>query len=149
MTLPTTSMLSSVILQIENAAGSAKVQAQGAALKLQSGNVDSIWVMNFLDQIRAIIDQIDKAAAVPGLAAYASANIPNYSGDLVADLNTTRTAAAACITWIVNNFPKDSASGYSLALIINADGSRTSRQFTPAQTVGLQTALNNFIATIG
>lgn len=149
MTLPVTSMLSSVILQIENAASAAKAQAQSALTRLQSGNVDSVWVMNFLDQVRTIVDQIDRAAAVPGLAAYASANIPNYSGDLSADLNATRSAAAACITWVFNNFPKDSASGYSLALIINADGSRTSRQFTPAQTGGLQAALQNFIATIG
>jgi hypothetical protein len=47
---------------------------------------------------------------------------------------------------VINNFP--TSGGYLQSETLNADGTRTLRQFTPAQTAGWQTTINNFISTI-
>lgn len=112
---------------------------------LQAGNVASNFVYQVLDQTRNFTTNMQSWGAVSGLDAYATSQ--NYSGTMSADVTTCVTAAQAMITWVVTNFPAQ--GGFLQAESLNADGSRTLRQFTPTQTAGWQTAINNFIATIG
>lgn len=141
-------MLSAIIVDLQNMAAAFRSAGQAALNDLQAGNVDSLWVMNFLDQCRGLIIYLDTVSSVAGLNAYATANIPNYAGTLTADIATLRAAAVSCIAWVTENFPKDTTNTYILAITLNADGSRTLRQFTPAQTTGLQTALQGLIAAV-
>ncbi len=55
-------------------------------------------------------------------------------------------AAQSVISWVIANFP--ASGGFLQAYTLNADGSRTPRSFSTAQTAGLQTALTSFVATI-
>jgi hypothetical protein len=126
-----------------NALG-ARQQAQGYLSTLQSGNVASNFVYLVLDQTRNFITNMQSWQGISGLDAYATSQ--GYSGSMAADVGTCVTAAQAVITWVVSNFPV--SGGFLQAESLNADGSRTLRQFTPAQTAGWQTAINNFIATI-
>lgn len=126
-----------------NAMG-AKQQANGYLTSMQSGNVTTTFAFQVLDQTRNFIANMQGWGAVNGLDAYATGQ--GYSGSMAADVNTCITAAQAMIAWAVNNFP--AAGGFLQAETLNADGSRTMRQFTPAQTGGWQTAVSNFIATI-
>lgn len=121
-----------------------KQQANGYLSSLQGGPVTTTFAFQVLDQTRNFIGNMQSWGGVSGLDAYAASQ--GYSGSMAADVTTCTTAAQAMITWAVNNFP--SAGGFLQAETLNADGSRTMRQFTPAQTGGWQTAINNFIATI-
>lgn len=127
-----------------NAAG-VKAQAQNALISLQGGSVPTTFIFQMLDQLAGIIAALNSWRAVVGLDAYATAQ--GYSGSLTSDCGACATAATSCITWIVVNFP--ASAGFLQAESINADGSRTQRSFTSAQTAGLQTNLQAFIATIG
>ncbi len=131
-----------------NAAGW-KAQAQNALASLQAGSVNSDFVFRMLDQLAAAIIALTAWKAVSGLDAYATGQ--GYTGTMSADCTATIAAAQACLTWVVTNFPVSSApqSGYLEAYTLNADGSRAARNFTTAQTAGLQTNLASFIATIG
>jgi hypothetical protein len=126
-------------------AASVKAQAQNALTLLQTTSVPSSFIFVMLDQLAGIISALNQWKLISGLDAYATAQ--GYTGSLATDCGTCATAATACITWVVNNFP--ASGGWLQAMSLNADGSRTQRLFTSAQTAGLQTALSAFINTIG
>ena len=127
-----------------NAAGW-KAQAQNANISLAAGSVTSDFIFRMLDQLDGAIAALNLWKAVAGLDAFATAQA--YVGTMSADCTSSVTAAQNCIAWVVANFPN--AGGFLQSHTLNADGSRTPRSFTPAQTAGLQTALTSFIATIG
>lgn len=127
-----------------NAAGW-KAQAQNANISLAAGNVDTNFVFRMLDQLNGAITALTLWKAVTGLDAYAIGQA--YTGTMSSDCAATITAAQACIAWIVANFPAD-AGGFLQGFTLNADGTRTPRSFTPANTAGLQADLAAFVATI-
>jgi len=129
---------------IRGTAVGVKQMAQTYVNQLQGGNVDPTFVFRVLDQTHSFISQMQSWQGISGLDAYATNQ--GYSGSMSADIGTCITAAQAMTAWVVNNFP--TAGGYLQAESLNTDGSRTLRQFTPAQTAGWVTAINAFIATI-
>jgi len=127
-----------------NAAGW-KAQAQNANITLAAGNVDSNFIFRMLDQLASVIVALNAWKVVTGLDTYATGQ--GYTGTISADCTATVNAAQACINWVVANFPVSAT--FLQAFTLNADGTRTPRTFTPAQTAGLQTNLTAFVATIG
>lgn len=69
-----------------------------------------------------------------------------YTGSMVSDANAVSATAQAIIAWIATNFP--ASGGFIQDRTLNADGSRTARSFSSAQTAGLQTVVASAIATI-
>lgn len=151
MSLPASSIvaLPDVLRAVQSNAQSVKAQAQNALATLQSSNVSTNFVFLFLDQMGGLINTLNSWSSVSGLNAFATANLPGYGGTLTTEIAAVISAAQACIGWVVTNFPKDSTQTYILAETLNSDGTRTQRVFTPAQTAGLQTLLQAFIASIG
>lgn len=149
MALPssTNPYLGQALIQVLGQAAGTKQQASDALAAL-AGSVDTTWIFNALDAMRAAIANFNRFKAVAGLDSYATAQVPGYAGTMSADINTTVAAIQACIDWIVANFPKDSTALWILAQQLNADGTRTPRSFTSVQTAGLQTKLQALIATI-
>jgi hypothetical protein len=129
-------------------AASYKAQAQNALLSLQAGSVNTDFIFKMLDQVSGAINALTTWKAVASLDAYATAQGYPTLQTLSVDCNTAITAAQAVLSWVATNFPAD-AGGFLQGYTLNADGSRTPRTFTTVQTAGLQTALTNFIATIG
>lgn len=127
-----------------NAAGW-KAQGQNALATMQSGSINSDFVFRLLDQLGTVVSALTAWKATSGLDTYAIGQ--GYSGTLSSDCASTITAAQAVISWVTTNFPADTG-GFLQAYTLNADGTRTPRAFTTAQTAGLQTALSNFVATI-
>ena len=128
---------------IRSNAASWKAQAQNANTSL-AGTVNSDFIYRMLDQLGGAIAALNLWKAVAGLDAFATGQ--GYTGTISADCTSSVTAAQNCIAWVVANFPN--AGGFLQAHTLNADGTRTARTFTTAQTAGLQTALTSFIATI-
>lgn len=140
--------LANALSQVQQIAAGWKGYAQQAVATLQAGNVDSNWVFSFLDTMRSNYLRMNTLAGMVGLDTYAVQNIPGYGGTLSSDVAATQNAAVACVSWVVANFPKDSTNSFILSHTLNADGTRTPRTFAPADTAGLRTVLNAFIATI-
>lgn len=130
---------------IRNNAANWKAQAQNANISLAAGNVTTDFVFRMLDQLGGTITALTSWKAVAGLDSFATGQ--GYSGTLSSDCTTTSNAAQTCITWVSGNFPT-SSNGFLLGHTLNADGTRTARSFTPANTAGLQTNLTAFVATI-
>lgn len=150
MALPssTNPWVGQALIQILGQAAGTKAQAAEALATLQAGPVSTTWVFNAIDQMKDAIDRFNKFKNITGLDAYATAQVPGYVGTLSADITTTQAAIQSCIDWCVTNFPKDSTNTWLLAFSMAADGTRTPRNFTTAQTAGLQTRLQAVIATV-
>ena len=150
MTVPASTLaLDQVLYNVLGLCQQVKAQAGNAIVSLQAENVTTDFVFQCLDQLRSIVSSMAVYGAVTGLNAFALSALPGYSGTLTTDMAATSTAATNAINWVVSNFPKDSSQTYLLGHILNADGSRTPRTFTPTQTVGFVTLLQALIATIG
>lgn len=135
--------------QVQNYAAQAKDRATSAVATMAAGSVDTTFVFSLLDAMAGLIAGLNAVKTTTGLDAYATAQVPGYTGTMSTDITATVNATQACIDWVVAHFPKDGTATYLLAQTLNADGSRTMRAFTSAQTLGLRTALNNLLATIG
>ena len=133
------------LTRIRATANNTRVEAEGVLDTTQLSSIDTNGVFRALDQFAFYIASLTSLKATPGLDAYATAQ--GYSGSLVADCTASTAAAQNCIGWVVTNFPTG-AGGFLLAETLNADGSRTLRMFTPAQTAGWRTVLQAFIDTI-
>lgn len=121
-----------------------KAQAQNANISL-AGTVNADFIFRMLDQLGTVVIALTAWKAITGLDAHATGQ--GYVGTMSSDCTATITAAQNCIAWVVTNFPV--ASTFLQAYTLNADGTRTPRTFTTAQTAGLQTNLTAFVATIG
>lgn len=144
---PANQSMASVLNQLQLFAAGIRQQAAAASASAAANSINTAFVFSMLDQLSAIIATLNTYKNVIGLNAYATANIPGYAGTLTTDITAVINAAQACISWVSTNFPKD-AGGFIQAYTLNADGTRTMALFTPAQTAGLQTALNALVATI-
>jgi hypothetical protein len=144
MTFQTAMLASEAFSYIRQNVPAWKAQAQNANITLAAGNVDTNYVYTVLDGLRQIRDALAQWKIVTGLDTYAAS--VGYSGSMVADCTSTQTAAVNAITWVFQNFP--TSGGFVTDNTLNADGSRTARSFTSAQTSGLQTLITVLIATI-
>jgi hypothetical protein len=95
---------------------------------------------SFLANLNVLLTQY---GAVPGLAAYAQAQINNSNENIVADFNAMQTALVAVVAWVVANFPTDGS-----AMKFNANGQLVWATFTSAQLAPLQTLVTALSATI-
>jgi hypothetical protein len=140
--------LSVVLSTLQSSASAAKGAAQSYLATLQGGTVDTAFIFNILDAARGFIATMNVYSGVTGLNAYATSTVSGYAGTLTTDITASIAAAQAVINWVIANFPKDSTVTWLLAYKLNADGTRTANTFTTAQTAGLQTLIQSFIATI-
>ena len=151
MTLPvaTSLHLSDALERILQQSEATKTTSQNYVAQLAAGPVSSDWVFAFINRCNLSIVGFNQYKGVPGLNAYAQAQIPGYAGTMTSDIDAVIAGIQACIDWVVANFPKDSTNTWVLAYSINADGTRNPRNFSTAQTAGLRTNLNALIALIG
>lgn len=116
---------------------------------MAAGNISGNQLSdNLLQNFKSAIELWETAAALPGMGQYAKDQLDMPGLDVGPEFTTMLNAAKAVRDWIVVNFPKD-ASGKMSYRTLNADGSMSVDAFTPAQTAGLRTELDNFIATVG
>lgn len=150
MTLPpalTKNSLAYALNNVQGYAAQANDRATSAVAVMAAGPVDTIFVFSLLDALNGLIANLNAVKNTSGLDAYATAQVPGYAGTMSSDITATVNAAQACIDWVVANFP--TSATFLLGQQLNANGTRTQRSFTTAQTAGLRTALNNLLATIG
>lgn len=145
MAFPTSSATLSV--------GLARAQSQASAIKriaqnnyetMAAGPVSASFVITLLDNLKGARSVFDAAGNLPGMAAYAQEQLgQDVTADFVAMVSEIDTVGSL----IVSALPKD-GSGYLLLETIDAQGNRTERTFTSAQTSGVRSALQDLIATI-
>lgn len=129
------------------AAAAIKAQAQTMLNLIAGSSVNAQQLIAIPGYAAQWLTALNQIAALPGIAAYAQAQIGNSSFDVVGAFNTMIAAIQAVSSWITTNTPKD-GSGNLLVLQFNADGSLKYSTFTSAQLSGLVTQLNALVAAI-
>ena len=128
-------------------AGSIKTRAQSARDQSLAGPLGSSAILNFLVMLAESRVLLMRYAAVPGLAAYAQAQVNDPSLNVATEFNNLVAQMDACRDWVIANFPKDGL-GYLLAVQFNVEGRTVDRQFSTATLAGFRTQLDALIGTI-
>jgi hypothetical protein len=128
-------------------AGTIKQQATNIRNVAVSGNIASGTILQFSRQLANVKAEFQRIAAIPGIGAYAQAQVDNENLDISAEFTAMVNAITSTIAWVTANFPKD-GNGWLLAQSISAEGRTVDRTFAPAATVNLVAALDSLIATI-
>lgn len=128
-------------------AGLIKTQAQTLKTQSLAGNLSSSTILDFATVIADAKVRLNIYAAVPGLAAYAQAQVNDNTLDVASSFTSMVTQLDALRDWIITNFPKD-GSLFLLAKQFDANGRTTDRQFSTATLATFRTQLDALIATI-
>lgn len=136
---------------VDRTAARLKVSCANFRSVAAAGNVNADLITE--DLLRSLIvarDSFAAAAAVPGIAAFVAAERSVTQQSVTDNFNAMASAVSSAISWIATNLPKATSGGtqYLAIRTIAADGSMTYRQFAPAETAGLRTALQAVEATI-
>lgn len=142
-----TSVPAQTLDAVDRLALNLKAFCQRRKAEMAAGNVPSTTIFDVVINLRSARSQLQAAASVPGIAAYAQAQKGNPSLDIVAEFTAMVNAIDGVVSWVVANFPKDGTGTYLLAQTMGAEGP-VDRQFSPAQTAGLRTALDSVINAI-
>ena len=118
-------------------------QARNALI---AGTVSANAVIQIMSNLKSSIEVWDTVSSLSGIAQYAKDQEDDQTYNVVAEFTTMRTEAVAARDWVITNFP--ASGGFIQKDTLELDGSITVRQFTPAQTTGLQTVLADLIAAI-
>ena len=124
-----------------------KAFATQARNALIAGPVSANAVIQIMTNLKSSIEVWDSVSSLSGIAQYAKDQEDDQAYNVVAEFTTMRTEAVAARDWVITNFPK-STGNFIEKDTLELDGAITVRQFTPAQTTGLQTALADLIAAI-
>lgn len=127
-------------------AANVKQQSQTLFSQITSGPTSAQVLLNSLAFFVTLNSQLTAYASVPGIAAYAQAQVNNPTLDVAGSFTTMQNALVAVGTWIQTNFPVD-AQGFLQAQQF-VGGVPTYVTFTTTQLQGLATALTTLINTI-
>lgn len=130
----------------QNEALRVKSFATSANNALAAGAVSANAVIQIMSSMKSSIEVWDTVSALPGLVQYARDQEDDQTYDVVAEFLAMKAAAEAVRDWVINNFP--TAAGFIQKDTLELDGAITVRQFTPAQTAGLQTTLATLAAAV-
>lgn len=144
MAFPTNrDMLATGLARAQSQASSIKRIAQNNRDRMAASGITSGGLISLLDNLLGAKGVLDGAKGLPGIAAYSQEQL---GADVSADFVAMNRELTACIAFIIGALPKQGK--YLLTEEIAADGTRTDRIFTAAQTAGLRDALDALIATI-
>lgn len=142
----TTDCLAKAFSAVQAEALNLKNYATAQSAAMAAGSVSANGVREVYQKCVTAKAQFATAAALPGMQQYAKDQFNDQTYDVGAAFTAMQNAIQAVIDWITANYPVD-ATGYLLTEKFGAGGFAV-RSFTPAQTAGLQTVLNNLAATI-
>lgn len=135
-------MLSVGLARAQSQANSLKRIAQNNRDRMAAGNISGEGLLSLLDNLRGARDTFQAVRQLPGMAAYATAQLgEDVTADFVAMENATTSAGSAIL-------PLIRVGGNLITQQIDAAGVRSEIEFTPAQTASIRTELDTLIAAI-
>jgi len=118
--------------------------AAGYSAKMKAGPVQASSIFSLLANLADAKRIFASAAALPGMDAYAEAQL---GSSIAASFTAMTSAVNAAGNWIFQNFPK-ATDGNLKFMTMNTDWSLTEGSFTTAQLAGLTTLLDALAVTI-
>jgi hypothetical protein len=128
-----------------------KTQASSLSAQCAAGGLQASAAINFLTLLADSKVKLQQCAAVPGISAYAQAQLGDVS--IATEFTTMLAAMDAVTAWVTTNFPvATDATNYTSLATMQFDQAGTGRivqrTFTAGQTAGLKSVLDALVATI-
>lgn len=133
------------------AASSIKANALNMNAQIAAGSVSAQTLLNMEANFAALNTQLTGFAAILGTAAglaYVQAQVGNPTLDVAGAFNAMQAALVAAATWIMQNFPKDSANALIVYTGFDGSGAPIPNLFTSVQLAPLAALLTTLSATI-
>lgn len=141
--------LDRAFLQAQELARRVRERTQTTRDRAAAGNITAYEILNSVySEFKGARDSFQTLASVEGIAAYAQGQFPDLPGyDIATEFTAMTTAIDGVLSWVRANFPDD-GGGFLLALSFDVDDTIKPAEFTPAQTVGLRSALDAVLLAI-
>lgn len=137
--------LATAYASVRSRATQAKKLASDSKALMLAGPVSGNVIRQLLDALITAKAELQTAAAVNGIVAYAQSQEGDPEYDVAAQFTTLVDACTGVISWIVANIP--TSGGYVQMETWSASGVSV-RTFSTAQTAGLRTQLDTIIAAV-
>jgi len=145
MGCPTDGMLANSMSEAIQIFRTIKSTSQAAITATAARNVPRSRVLKEIDTLARNKIRLTAIRNLPGLDAYAQAQF-SVNPDILVSMDALINQLTATLGWAATNFPQ--SNGYALATQINANGTTSDGIFTPTQTAGLRTVLQDVVNAI-
>ena len=130
---------------VKRAAVQLKINLVGQKAQLAASGANYQFLQDIYMTLKRANEQFNSLKTAPGLADYAKVQENDPAYDVAAEFTSMQTSITDCMTWMDTNVPT--------AVTANVPsqwdgGSIISNTFTPAQTAGLQNALQAVVDKI-
>lgn len=133
--------------QARQIAATVKTQAQTLLAGSQGAGVPGNTILSYCAYLDFANTTLTQIAAVPGMAAYAQAQI-GTSLDVSSAFNTMLSAIVNTVNWLRTNFPKDGSGNLLYTQFASSGGQQVYTTFTSAQLSAFVPVLQALLATI-
>lgn len=137
--------LATAYASVRSRATQAKKLASDSKALMLAGPVSGNVIRQLLDALIAAKAELQTAAGVTGIVAYAKAQEGDPDYDVATQFTALVDACTGVISWIIANIP--ASGGYVQMETWSASGVSV-RTFSTAQTAGLRTQLDTIIAAV-
>jgi len=139
-------LLSVEMTRVLQMARTTRADAASRIVLLQSGPTNSEIILQIAEQAQIVRDRFADAASVPGIAAYAAANLS--PAKTAAEIGTDFSALLAALDGVVAQVTADFPAGGYLNDPPIVNGVRSLQTYTVAQTATLRTTLQAVVDAI-
>lgn len=132
-------------------ASNVKERAARARDELAGGDVDANRIISFAREMAGARQELNQLSSVSGLEQYVRDQMNDQTIDLTAEFLALEGAMEAFVEGVKSSIPVDGGSGFALLAQIGGGTGQIVfvwRTFTPAQTAGLQTLLQNIVDAV-
>lgn len=116
---------------------------------MSAGPVSANVVLTVMSNMKDAIIEWNAIRQLPGIGQYAKDQFNDQALDVVAEFTTMREAAIDVRDWVINTFPVSDPGGFLERVMLESDGSITTRTFSVLLTEPLRTKLDALILTVG
>jgi len=134
--------------QARQIAATLKTQAQTMLSGAQGAGVSAQTILSYSAYLDFANTTLQTIGAIPGIAAYAQAQIGSSTENIASDFNAMVAAIQNTISWLRTNFPHDGSGNLLCVQFAASGGQQVYTTFTSAQLSTFVPVLQALLATI-
>ena len=112
-------------------------------------DINRVEFLRYYERLTGAVNTLNTAKTIPGIAAYAQAQLNDPALDVAAEFTAVVDAIETLRVWIVANFPVGTGGALLYHTLNESTGELVNMQFTIAQLATFRSEAAVLLATIG
>lgn len=112
-------------------------------------DINRVEFLRYYERLTGAVNTLNTAKTIPGIAAYAQAQLNDPALDVAAEFTAVVDAIETLRVWIVANFPVGAGGALLYHTLNESTGELVNMQFTIAQLATFRSEAAVLLATIG